>query len=122
MYLPLCGSRILFLDNAADAAVGVVQDAAVACRIPGLGRQHTDESLRSDMTQWLERVSRDQRHIAVHDQHGIAVRNRRHDLRHGMTGTQLPVLHDPVHTGIREDLPDMVRTMADHDMQRRMVE
>ena len=107
---------IFFFHNAADAAIGMVQDTTITGGIIQLGRQQGRHPLRRQLVQWLQRLFANQRDIAIHHQYRVFIRDSRHRLGHGMSGTQLRRLQYPVDIGVRQRGTHLLGAMADDDM------
>ncbi len=88
---------------AADAAVGVADDAPIARRRrrdPRTARPARPAPARRD--QFFKAASADQRHVAVQHQHRVIVRYDAHGLHDGMTGAELLRLQYPFDGLVRQ--------------------
>ena len=105
-------ARILFLDDAHDAAV-FAHDAAQAEGIGLFDGQNAELVVAGGLDQAAQRLFRGQRHVAVQHQGRRIFIQLRHGLHHGVTGSQLRLLQGGV-----DGSAAIERQLADHLQHR----
>ena len=108
-------SRVFMLNNANDLAI-LTSDTAIAGWIVEFYGQQTDTALRFGITQTLQRLNRNQRHVAVEHQNVFVVSKERCGLLHGVAGTKLLSLQYPIKRAIAEFIFEQIAAMAVNQM------
>ena len=78
--------------------------------------------LRGDRREAAYGLRLDQRHVAAHDDDGIAGIDGRHGLLHGMPGAELRLLLDPLQVTVGEGVADPLATVTVNNDDARRVQ
>ena len=113
--LQLIGRGVFLLDNADDGAV-FAYDAPVAAGIVQHHRQQADAAFRFGVAQTLQRLLRDQRHVAVKHQDIFVVSECGGGLLHCVAGAELFRLQHPVERRLGQRGLQPVAAVTIHQM------